>query len=229
MRGRRYSLLLLGVLIGILCAFLLWPTSSRPVQDRQIGRLAGEGIVVLGTSLSHGDWPQSLGRMLQTCGVESGPVLKITKPGAHSGWGLTQLDEVIEVAPALVLIEFAINDADIRDGLSLETSRHNHQLMLETLSEALPEARVAFMTMSSTSGLKSLSRPFLGRFYAMVAQEAEAADIGLIDLYPRWLKSLKEGVLLPDGLHPLPEDVEQVALPPILEAVAASFGANCIT
>ena len=209
------------------------PSTPEQPRDRgwEISSDLAAGIVVLGSSLSHGDWPKTMGAALRTCGLEVGPVTQITRPGAHSGWGRGQISAVIAARPALVLVEFAINDADLRDGLSLKESRATHQEILQALSEAPGVGEVVLMTMSPAKGLRGALRPFLGRYYAMTRQLAMEREAGLIDLYPRWqahIARVGAGEVMPDGLHPTAEAVASVALPVIVDQVArASGGASC--
>jgi len=224
--AKRCLLACLG-LCALGAAYVFWPTAVADPQDRDWtprSDLSG-GIVVLGTSLSHGDWPQEMGSALRTCGLGVGDVTQITKPGANSEWGVSQLEAVIAAAPALVLIEFAINDADLRDGLSKSESRAQHELIAGRLTEALPEASLVFMTMSPARGLRGALRPFLAGYYAITREVAAESGAGLIDLYPRWRAFLAQngaGEALPDGLHPTV--TAKVALPVIVEQIAQTYG-----
>lgn len=226
--AKRCLLACLG-LCALGAAYLFWPTAVADPQDRDWtprSDLSG-GIVVLGTSLSHGDWPQEMGAALRACGLGTRDVVQITKPGANSEWGVSQLEAVIAAAPALVLIEFAINDADLRDGLSKSTSRKTHQKIAETLTEALPEASLVFMTMSPAKGLRGAVRPFLAGYYAISREVAAENAAGVIDLYPRWQAYIAQngaGEVLPDGLHP--KVTAEVALPVIVEQIAQTYGAD---
>ena len=57
--------------------------------------------------------------------------------GATSAWGLDQVDVVIAKAPDLIVLEFAINDADLGRGLSLAESRDNHRSLILQLHQGL--------------------------------------------------------------------------------------------
>ena len=209
-----------------LFVWVLWPRTPEVPQDRPIGPVtAGKGIVVLGTSLSHKDWPQALGADLTACGGDPGPITQITRPGADARWGIAQLDRVIAANPGLVLVEFAINDADFLDGLSRTASREALVTIIQTLQQNLSGAQIAVMTMNPVTGIKRLQRPFLSEYYTIVREEAEAQGVGLIDLEPRWALAFLKGVAgLPDGLHPQSADVGVVALPAITRSVAEGLG-----
>lgn len=213
-------------------AFLIW-SGLRPSapQDRAIGPLAtGQGIAVLGTSLSHEVWPAEMMAALAACGIDTGPLVQVTRPGANSRWGQGVAADVVAAAPALVLVEFAVNDADITDGLSRADSRAVLRSTVRELQSGLPEAQVALMVMSPARGIKRLTRPFLAGYEAVVREVAAETGAGLIDLAPRWAAYLGSEAgqgALPDGLHPTAEAVRDVALPVITQAVAAGFGRDC--
>lgn len=180
---------------------------------------AGQGMVVLGTSLSHrAAWPDQLAEALPGCGLD--PVTRITRPGAGSDWGRDQLDAVAAAGPALVLIEFAINDADITDGLWLSESRQNHRDIALGLREWLPEARLVFLSMNAAHGLKGLLRPRLGRFYAMTAAVAAETGVDFVDLHQVWRAAPARRAAIPDGLHPTDEGFAAIALGPLTTALA---------
>lgn len=180
---------------------------------------AGQGMVVLGTSLSHrAAWPDQLAAALPGCGLD--PVVRITRPGAGSGWGVAQLDAVAAAAPGLVLIEFAINDADIADGLWLSESRENHREIALGLRERLPEAQLVFLSTNPARGLKGVLRPRLGRFYTMAGEVAAETGAGFVDLYPLWRAAPDWRGALPDGLHPSDAGFAAIVLDPLIDAVA---------
>ena len=202
----------LALLVGL---WLFWPRAVGDVQDRAVVPLeAGKGVVVLGTSLSHKDWPKTLGGLCRS------PVTQVTKPGANAYWGLEQVHKAIAAKPALVLVEFAINDADILDGLSKEESRQALEQIITALEAGLPEAEVVLMTMNPVTGVTRLQRPFLAGYYGIVRDVADARGLGLIDLEPRWQGALEVGEVIPDGVHPTRDSFARVALP----AIAAALG-----
>lgn len=193
-----------------------WPTGAVP-----------ERIVAFGTSLTAGNaWPDRLTMALTECFGRSVEVARIAAPGAGSLWGVSAVPQVIALAPDLVLIEFAINDADLRDGVRRSVSRTQHIAVIDALAVALPDARVVLLTMSPAYGPRGWMRPRLARYYADVAALAAERDLGLIDLYPRWQTDGARADL-PDGLHPTNEATERIVDPVLLQAMADATGQPC--
>jgi acyl-CoA thioesterase-1 len=203
-----------GLMLG-LAAVLFWPQSPPAVpQDIPLPDFDPPGfahraqplrITFLGASLTRGDdWPEALAAALQPCLGQRPDITRIAKAGAHSGWGLAQVPQVVASNPDLVVIEFSVNDADLHDGLSRAQSVANHRQMIAQLQQALPQARILLMTMSPSYGLHGWIRPWLGSYYALYHPIAQQMGTGLADLYPRWL-ALPAGErkrLAPDGIHP---------------------------
>ena len=178
-------------------------------------------IVALGTSLTRNAlWPDDLARALTACSGRPVLVTRIAEVGENSAWGLTQAQAVAALTPDLVLIEFAINDADLRDGLSLDAALDAHLRLLDVLAAEAPAARPVLMTMNRAFGLRGLLRPWLGAHYAQYRRLAAERDIGLIDLAPLWSAAPATGPdgvrLLPDGLHPTDAAVAHIALPSLV-------------
>lgn len=181
-------------------------------------------IVALGTSLTRrSGWPDRLAEQLTACAGRSVTVTPIAKVGANSRWGLAQAGRVIAEKPDLVLIEFAVNDADLLDGQSRARSRANHRALVDQLTASLPGIRLVLMTTNPADGARGLVRPWLAAYNADYRRLAADRDLGLIDLAPVWTAALATGrsrALLPDGLHPTEAAVESVALP----VIAAELG-----
>jgi acyl-CoA thioesterase I len=213
--------LALALLIG-LTAFLFLPMSDSAPHDitlaPQVRRDAPDlRLTVLGTSLTANyDWPDRVADGLAQCLGPRPQITRIAMPGANSDWGLRQIPAVIAAKPDIVLIEFAINDADLRDGVWLNTSAANHRQMILALQAALPDTRVVLLTMSPAQGLRGLIRFRLGRYYLQYQDVARQTGAGLIDLYPRWLALPEaEKGLARDGLHPDPAITAALIVPVI--------------
>lgn len=219
-------LLLLVLLAGVLwaagrAAGLYAGEPSAPahrIPDQ--AAVPGEGpfrIVALGTSLTaRGDWPDQLAQALSDCAGRPVTVERVAKAGAGSNWGREQAAAVLALAPDLVLIEFAINDADLRDGVSLVRARDSHLALIGALEDGRPALPLMLMTMSRAEGLRGLMRPWLGAYHAQYRDLAAGQGLGLIDLAPLWAAALAAGrgaELLPDGLHPTDAAVAEIALP----------------
>jgi acyl-CoA thioesterase I len=185
-------------------------------------------IVAMGSSLTAWpDWPDKLGRALGTCPDLSVEIRRIAKPGAGSAWGLTRLEDPALQGANIVLVEFAINDADLRDGVSLRHAAAQHHALVIGLREANPGVEVALMTMNPAHGLRGWMRPHLAAHYRQYRQIAAELDTGLVDLWPRWLALPRAARgLKADGLHPEPEVAAQVMLPVLLPYLARAIGAK---
>jgi acyl-CoA thioesterase I len=224
--------LAIAVIAGLGSLFLVPPPPEDAV-DRPLAplSLAGDApvtIVFMGTSLTAGDpWPDLVVERLQACVTHPLRAQRIAEGGVTSGWGLSQIEAAIAAAPDLVLLEFAINDADLRRGLSLSDSRDNHRALLARLKEGLPEARIVLMTTNPATGLRRLLRPRLADYYALYRDLAAEMDVGLIDLYPRWLALPRAAQGLTDGVHPAPDSAASVIVPVVTAYLGGLLGKTC--
>lgn len=184
-------------------------------------------IVAFGTSLTADyRWPVEVGRALSECFERPVLVEVVARPGAASDWGVTQTSAVLEMAPHIVLVEFAINDADLRDGNSRRVAARNTRSIVEALQdeEGSPAPAVALMTMSPATGVRGWLRPTLGRHYAQYVAMSDFLGTGLIDLYPRWLALSPTGRgLEEDGLHPDADTADEVIVPVVSAYLAESL------
>jgi lysophospholipase L1-like esterase len=204
----------------------LWP----PVAGDVAALAAADplSLVVLGTSLSaRNPWPEGLRARLEAC--RGGPVVLtvVAAPGENSDWGRKQMAAVLAAAPDLVLVEFTINDADLRDGVPLGRSRENHAAILADLAAARPGAVPVLVVLSPAIGLRGALRPFYDRYRALYAQLAEAAGAGLVDLDPVWQAALRAGdrrAILPDGIHPTAAATARITLPPLAARLGPLLG-----
>lgn len=206
------------------------PYSGEPAQPqmRRPDRLPAPDvtplkIVALGTSLTqNASWPDRLAQELAACSGRPVEIERIARPGANSDWGRTQGARAIAADPDLVLVEFAINDSDLRDGVSLDRARRNHLSLLQDLAEERPSAALYLMTMNGAEGLRGALRPWLGAHNDQYRRLAAEQGAGLIDLAPLWANELRAGrgaELMPDGLHPTEMAVSEVALPAMVAAL----------
>lgn len=228
--------------LGALWAGGLWPggsgTPAGPA-DRALAPIAVPAgpadaplrIVAFGTSLTAGPgWPEALEAGLAACLGRPVALTRVAGPGQGTAWALTRTDRVIAAGPDLVLIEFAINDADLRDGIGLAASRANHMQILDRLAAGLPGAQLVLLTMNPVVGpLRRLQRPFLADYDAMLRELAAARGLGLADLAPRWRAAIAADPALapPDGLHPTPAAAARVVAPPLAALIGAAAGRAC--
>jgi len=189
---------------GVLClAIGTWAVfsgtgSPELPRDRALPQTAGaaempngpERITVLGTSLTAlYDWSTRLEAVLSACLDQPVRITVIARPGTTIAWGADQVAMVAASAPDLVLVEFAINDADLRGGLSPAGAAQRHRDLIAALRAAIaPAPRIVLMTMNPARGPRGWMRPRLAAHYANYVDLARTADLGLVDLYPAgWL------------------------------------------
>lgn len=180
-------------------------------------------ITAFGTSLTAEPqtWPADLEHILGHCLETPVTVHRVAGPGMGSRWALEQLHQVIEAQPDLILLEFSINDADVRDGVTLAQSRAQHETLVTKIRHALPQTEIWLMTMSPAHGMRGWMRPRLQEYYALYEALAQEFELGLIDHYARWRALPRQARgLAQDGLHPDSTVATQVILPSLYAALA---------
>lgn len=225
---------------GLAAALIVWLGSLfmmssylEQTTDRSLSAMALPGdapvtIAFMGTSLTAGTpWPDRVAEALAICGPSPVRALRFAQGGATSVWGRGQTEAVIAANPDIVVVEFAINDADLRRGLSLSASAQNHHAMLTRLKHGLPEARIVLMTTNPVFGLRRVLRPRLPAYYALYHRLAADHDTGLIDLTPRWLAVPDMMQSLIDGLHPTDVAAISVVVPVATSYLAGLLGRGC--
>lgn len=204
------------------------PPADRPLPPLPRGA-APLRIVLLGTSLTaRPGWPDRLPDALSACLPAVPEVVRMAEPGAGSAWGLAQAGRAAALRPDLVLIEFAVNDADLLDGVSLATAAAQHRALAAALRAGAPDVALGLMTMSPAEGPRGWARPRLAAHYAQYRSLAAGLGAGLLDLYPRWMaRPPAARGMAADGLHPDSEVAAAVVLTALVPWVAAAAGAIC--
>ena len=220
-------LALLAVLAGI---YIAWPRAVPLPRDVSFSAPLPEDrplrIAAIGTSLTaRALWPDALAIALESCGGGMVELSRLAEAGAHSGQGRVKAETAAEGAPDLVIVEFAINDADLWDGLSLGDSRANHEAIIATLRSASPETAIVLMTTNPLRGIRRLTRPRLAAYYNSYHEMAATLGTGLFDGYARWRAQGTEGI--EDGLHPLPAIEAELITQPLVRLIAEGYGLRC--
>lgn len=185
-------------------------------------------IVALGTSLTaRAGWPDALEKRLKACDPAGATVVQHARPNAGSDWGLGEVGAVAALAPDLVIIEFAMNDADLKDGLWPWQSRATHLALIARLRAARPDAAVLLLATNPVQGVKRITRFLLPLYQRQYGAVADAAGVGLVDGYSRWQARPDWAGAIPDGVHPDPGIETQVLAGPIFEAVRDGFALTC--
>jgi lysophospholipase L1-like esterase len=181
-------------------------------------------VTFLGTSLSAPSrytWPDEVGRHLAARTGLPVDVRRVTEPGATSTWGSRQIDNVLSTDPDVVVIEMAVNDADVRHRLTLHASVAQHEHILAGLTGRQGHPAIVLLTMNPATGIRAWARPFLSRFYAEYVALAERYDTGLVDLYARWLRLPHFERELVDGLHPSDVAATRMIVGPVVDSLEA--------
>lgn len=198
--------------------FTPWPAGTTPTK-----------IVAFGTSLTLGNgWPDRLSANLEGCFGHPVDVVRIARAGAGSTWGIEAVETVIAQAPDVVLMEFAINDADLRDGVSLARSDAQHRALIAQLQHNLPDVRIAVMTMSPAFGPRGWMRPRLARYYEQLTELARDTNLAVVDFYPRW-RSADLRDAFADGLHPDETATAAIMDQPLVDHFAQAAGLQCVS
>src|SRR3546814_6044973 len=100
-------------------------------------------VVTFGTSITaRGGWQEPLAAALSDGLARPVEIVKIGGPGQASDWGLANAERVGALKPNLVIVEFAINDADLRHWMGLDASRANTTALIRRLRRESPGARI---------------------------------------------------------------------------------------
>lgn len=183
------------------------PTTSSPGLVDRPAR-----ITFVGTSLTAlTGWPEAVAYRLATCGLPRPEITVIAKGGASSAFGLEQIRQIQHSHPDIVIIEFSINDADLRRGTSLTRSRARHEALITALRtpppdrQGQPAPQIALLITAPAYGIKSWIRPWLAQYQALYPAMAENWGLGVIDARAPWQQAITAHgwkTLLPDGIHP---------------------------
>lgn len=178
----------------------------------------------MGTSLTAAiDWQQCLAPRLSARWRRPVRIVSVSESGMTSRWGLGQVGRVVELSPSFVLIEFAINDANLRRFVTLRESRDNHRALLRRLGLALPETAVFLLVTNPVHGIRGAIRPRLATYQDQYRALAISERVELIDTTAAWRALPRQGRhdLIPDGVHPTAAAWVDVALPVIEAALLA--------
>lgn len=147
--------------------------------------------------------------------------------GSDSDWGLRKLgSRLLRHEPDAVLLEFSVNDADIRRNISTIRSRKNLLAIIQRIGEYNSSCDIVLMTMNPAFGRPLSYRPKLEDYYGIYQEVAVAHSLILIDHYEHWKRLLMQQPEtiehFQDGLHPDEVACEHVILPHVLQALAIS-------
>lgn len=222
-------LLLLLLLLGIA---LLFRQAPEPTSPRDRVAPAGTvpeplAAVAFGTSLTaRARWPRTLEPGLALCGFGRVSVTVRARPGASSDEGLALVGSEGPGPYQLAFVEFAMNDADLWDGVSRARSLVNTRAIIGAIRARHPGIAVVLVTTNPVRGLQRLKRPRLMAYDDLYLRLAEEEGVSLFDGTARW-KGIDRTKALPDGLHPDPEVEAALYTEELSRLVAAIFGRTC--
>lgn len=236
--------LLVGALIALAAiagAAALWNRAQARLDTPLAPATALTGLVPLsdpfriafiGTSLTaQTGWPGAAAARLEACLGRPVTAQIFAKGGATSGWGVSQAEEVGSGSFDLILVEFAVNDADLRRGVSLSQSLDNHETLIAALQDAQAGGVIAMLRLNRALGARALLRPRLGAYERQLAQLFASRAEGVIDLRPDWAAAIAAAKsdatldkVLPDGLHPTEAAALQINTPGLADALSAAAG-----
>jgi lysophospholipase L1-like esterase len=183
--------------------------------------------VAFGTSLTaRARWPATLGPGLARCGFRDISVTVHARPGAGSAEGLALVGSGGAGPYQLAFVEFAMNDADLLDGVSRRRSLDNTRAIVRAIRAGHPGIAVVLVTTNPVAGLQRLKRPRLMGYDDLYLRLAEEEGVSLFDGTARWA-GVNRAVALPDGLHPDPTVEAALYTGPLSRLVAAIFGRTC--
>ena len=244
-RGNRAIAIATLILAGLATSYVTGraiPASDEPLAELSVPDFAGSRIptrntinmLVLGSSLSaRSDWPEVLRDRLQdrleNCAAAGVELRVIATGGADSSWGLAQVSGGLDLRPDVVLIEFMINDADIRNRISRSESLRNHAQMIDMLRETQPDVAIFLLRLNRAYGPRALLRPSLAGYERLLPDIARRFSVGFIDLRPGWSDRWRSDGYrsLPDGLHPTDAAAREVNIAKILSTVGGVLQAHC--
>ncbi|PWR01948.1 hypothetical protein DKT77_14140 [Meridianimarinicoccus roseus] len=236
--ARGLRLLPVAGLFVVLGGAFMWTLRAPPAAvDRPLPHLAAPAaaddplrITVMGTSLTERyDWPAAAAARLQGCLGRPVALTVIARGGAASNWGAApaQLSALQRSRPDILLLEFTVNDADLRRRVGTAAARDNHVAIIDAARAVEPDTRVVLTTLNRARGLRALLRVRIAAYEAQYDALARELDTGRLALGADWARALEAGdpdALIPDGVHPSPEAVARIVTPRVaayLETLAA--------
>lgn len=190
--------------------------------------LPGAQVVFYGTSLTEsGGWAEIISHELAVYypGIKAA---NTAASGQHSRWGLAHFESrVLGLAPDVLFVEFAINDAVARFAITPAEARANLEAMLDRLRIRRPDCGVVLQVMNPVVGRPSGHeghRPDLTGYEQIYREVARERGLVLVDHAPVWAALLARGEAdflryVPDGLHPNADGYDRFMLPALRAAL----------
>lgn len=226
------GLLLAGSAAVLIAGTLVFWQAPAPtkIRDRIAPVAAVEHheifLTVFGSSLTkRAVWPRKL--RLNRCGGSVAATEIRSIAGAGSDDGIEIVESHRGRRRDVAILEYAINDADLIDGVSRARSLDNHRRIIATLRERYPEIVIVLMATNPVIGLQRLKRPKLMAYYEDYAALAEELNVSFFDGTARWIAADPGPEALPDGLHPDPQIEAEIYAKPLRELIARALQRPC--
>lgn len=194
-------------------------------------------LVVFGTSLTQsGEWSTQLKSALDSVYPGKTTLINTTGSGRNSKWGIANVKtQVIDKNPDTVFIEFAVNDAVIRNGyqdlITPAQARINLNAIIDAILGAHPNCEIILQVMSPVvnpaGGDAATARPNLALCQQTYRDVGQERGLLVIDHMPAWQSLLDQGTaaylaLVTDGLHPPGSGYNAYVTPVILREIGAA-------
>lgn len=190
-------------------------------------------VVVYGTSLTAGNlWPPQLKAAFDSSYPGQVTLINSGGSGENSVWGLANLtSKVINQNPDTVFIEFAVNDAVIRENyanrINPAQSRANLNTMIDRILASLPNCEIILQVMNPVIGDSAAYRPNLALCQQIYREVGKERGLLVIDHMPAWQALLDQGTsaftaYVSDGLHPGAAGYARFVTPVILREIGAA-------
>jgi lysophospholipase L1-like esterase len=223
----------LALTVAVLTGASIWTTHPKaaddPLFDPDLPLISLQGpltLALIGTSLTADTtWPEDTTAHLQKCYPDTITLRRLAKGGETSTWGLANISKLLDAPPDIALIEFTINDADIRRRVSMNDSADNHRALIEALRGANPDVQIVLLRLNRAYGLRAMLRPRLAAYETSLADIAKTEHVSLIDLRPLWA-SAGRGTLY-DGIHPEASAIAQITTPALSKELGRRLGQDC--
>jgi lysophospholipase L1-like esterase len=201
-----------------IAALLLWSVVANLWAGG--GESGRYNMLALGTSLTtRYSWPQLLAEQLGRCLGTTIQMEVLARAGENSSRAIAQFEIRKHRRPDIVLVEYATNDADLLDGISLVDSRINHARLLMRIHDESPKSIIVLMMMSPAFGVRGWLRPQLNEYYEMYRGFDDTKQTISVDIRIAWQSFLRgpsaQGSF-PDGLHPTEVATNRVLIPVLL-------------
>ncbi len=207
------SALALGLLLAAVRA------GAEPLPENFFKNLAAgkpQVAVVYGTSLTHkGAWVGAVKEYLDQNFPGQVTFVNAAKSGMQSNWGVENFaSRVLSQKPDLVFIEFSVNDAATKHGISVVKSVENLDRMVKDLRTQNPQADIVLQTMNpawdspeTPEKQYGSDRPDIAAYYDGYRRYAAEHNMPLVDNYPVWAEMLAKDPerfhkAASDGIHP---------------------------